>query len=86
LASRRFQAINLVNKPGTYVMIIKIFSPKNLAKQLFFFAQTTASFSKKIIITLVFEKNANCFRRKFAKIAENCDHNIDPFSGFWVCT
>jgi hypothetical protein len=26
---------------------------------------------------LVFEKNAN-FRRKLAKIAENCDHNIDP--------
>jgi hypothetical protein len=29
---------------------------------------------------LVFEKNANFFRRKFAKIAENCDHNIDPWS------
>jgi hypothetical protein len=26
---------------------------------------------------LVFEKNAN-FCRKFAKIAENCDHNIWP--------
>jgi hypothetical protein len=31
-----------------------------------------------MIITLVFEKNANIFRRKSAKIAENCDHNIDP--------
>jgi hypothetical protein len=27
---------------------------------------------------LVFEKNANFFRRKLSKIAENCDHNIDP--------
>jgi hypothetical protein len=27
---------------------------------------------------LVFEKNANFFRRKLAKIAENCDHNIYP--------
>jgi hypothetical protein len=32
-------------------------------------------------ITLVFEKNANFFRRKLLKIAENCDHNIDPRLG-----
>jgi hypothetical protein len=51
---------------------------------LAFFAQTTTRFSKNWIITLVFEKNANCFaekwqksqkigknRRKLAKIAEN---------------
>jgi hypothetical protein len=31
-----------------------------------------------MIITLVFKKNANFFRRKLGKIAENCDHNIDP--------
>jgi hypothetical protein len=32
---------------------------------------------------LVFEKNA-IFCRKLSKIAENCDHNIDPWfrSGF----
>jgi hypothetical protein len=40
-------------------MILKIFSPKNLAKILAFFAQTTASFCKNLILTLVFEKNAN---------------------------
>jgi hypothetical protein len=28
---------------------------------------------------LVFKKNANFFRRKVGKIAENCDHNIDPW-------
>jgi hypothetical protein len=43
-------------------MIFKIISPKNLAKKLAFFAQTTSSFCKKIvIITLVFDKNANSF-------------------------
>jgi hypothetical protein len=42
------------------------------------FAQSTASFYKNIIITLVIEKNGNFFRRKMSKIAENCDHNIDP--------
>jgi hypothetical protein len=31
---------------GTDVMILKIFSPKNLAKILAFFAQTTARFCK----------------------------------------
>jgi hypothetical protein len=40
-------------------MIFKIFSLKNLAKILAFFVQTTASFCKNVIITLVFEKNAN---------------------------
>jgi hypothetical protein len=34
---------------------------KNLAKILAFFAQITASFTKKYIMTLVLEKNANCF-------------------------
>jgi hypothetical protein len=33
---------------GTDVMIFKIFSPKNLAKKIAFFAPTRANFSKKI--------------------------------------
>jgi hypothetical protein len=36
-------------------------------------------FAKIVIITLVFEKNAN-FSPKLGKIAENCNHNIDPWS------
>jgi hypothetical protein len=40
-------------------MILKTFSPKTLAKILAFFAQTSASFCKNLIITLGFEKNAN---------------------------
>jgi hypothetical protein len=55
--------------PGIDVMILKIFSPKKLAKILTFFAQTSTSFWKQFITTLIFEKNA-IFRRKFAKIAE----------------
>jgi hypothetical protein len=45
-------------RSGTDVMIFKIFSPKNLAKKLEFFAHTTTNFCKKII-ALVFENNAN---------------------------
>jgi hypothetical protein len=61
-------------------MIFKIVSPKNLAKILALFAQTAASFCKNGIIRLLFEKDANFFCQKLAKIAENCDHNIDPSS------
>jgi hypothetical protein len=48
-------------------MILKIFSPKHLAKKLAFFAQTTASFCKHLIVTLVFEKNANFFAENWQK-------------------
>jgi hypothetical protein len=43
-------------------MIFKnIFAEKFGRKYWRFFAQTTASFCKNVIITLVFEKNANFF-------------------------
>jgi phosphoserine phosphatase len=42
-------------------MTLKIFSPKNLAKILAFLTQIKAKLCKKLIITLVFEKNANFF-------------------------
>jgi hypothetical protein len=50
---------------------------------LAFLTHNKAKVRKMLIITMVFEKNANFFCRKLAKIAENCDHNIDPwlFSG-----
>jgi hypothetical protein len=41
--------------------------PKKLAKILAFFAQTNASFCKKMIITLVFYKNANIFAENWQK-------------------
>jgi hypothetical protein len=63
--------------PGTDVMIFKIFSPKNSAKKLAFLTQNKGELCKILIITLVFEKTP-FFRRKLAKISENCEHNIDP--------
>jgi hypothetical protein len=51
--------------PGTDVMFLKIFSPKKIAKKLAFLTQNKAKIGKILIITLVFEKNANFF-------AENC--------------
>jgi hypothetical protein len=50
---------SLEDLTGTDVMIFKIFSPKILAK-----TQNKANFEKYLIITLVFKKNANFFRRK----------------------
>jgi hypothetical protein len=48
-------------------MILNIFLPKNLANIMAFFAQTTASICKNLIITLVFEKNANFFAENWQK-------------------
>jgi hypothetical protein len=46
-------------------MILKIFSPKISAKKLAFLTQNKAKICEILIITLVFEKNANFF-------AEHC--------------
>jgi hypothetical protein len=46
-------------------MILKIFSLKNSVKKMAFLIQIKAELCKILIITLVFEKNANFF-------AENC--------------
>jgi hypothetical protein len=51
--------------PGTDVMIFQIFSPKISAKKLAFLTRDKAKLCKILIITLIFEKNANFF-------AENC--------------
>jgi hypothetical protein len=56
------------------------FSPKISAKKLAFLTQNKAKLFKILTITLVFEKKCQFFRRKLSKIAENCDHNIDPRS------
>jgi hypothetical protein len=59
-------------------MIFEIFSPKNSAKKLAFWARNKAKLYKILIITLVFLEKRQFFRQKLSKIAENCDHNIDP--------
>jgi hypothetical protein len=48
-------------QPGTDVMILKIFSPKKSAKKLPFLTQNKAKLCIILILTLVFEKNANFF-------------------------
>jgi hypothetical protein len=40
-------------------MILKLFSPKISAKKLVFLTQNKAKLCKILIVTLVFEKNAN---------------------------
>jgi hypothetical protein len=57
----------------------KIFSPKNLATKFAFLVQNTANAFKNWIVTLVSKKSDMLFRRRWAKIAKNCDHNIDPY-------
>jgi hypothetical protein len=48
-------------------MIFKIFFAKKFSENIGFFAQSTASFCKNLIITLVFEKNANFFAANWQK-------------------
>jgi hypothetical protein len=57
-----------------------IFAEKNWR----FWLKNTAEFYEKCIIILVFKKNRQFFRRKLVKIAENCDHNIDPGLGVFL--
>jgi hypothetical protein len=52
---------------GTDAIILKIFSPKNLAQILAFWALTSASVFKHLIKTLVFEKKRHFFRRNLTK-------------------
>jgi hypothetical protein len=49
-------------------MILKIFSPKKIAKNWRFLTQTKAKLWKKnLIITMVFEENANFFAENWQK-------------------
>jgi hypothetical protein len=47
---------------------------------LAFLTQNKGKLCKILIITLVFEKNANFFAENWRKWQKNCDHNIDPWS------
>jgi hypothetical protein len=58
-----------------------IYFRQKIGEYLAFFTLNKAELFKTLIITLVFIfKKGKFFRRKLAKIAENCDHNIDPRS------
>jgi hypothetical protein len=60
------------NASGTDVMILKIFSLKKSAENWRF----GSNYAKLCKILELF------FCRKLVKIAENCDHNIDPWSHY----
>jgi hypothetical protein len=62
-------------------MIFKIFSQNFSAKKLAFFTQNKAKLCRIFIITL---RKTPFFRRKLAKISENCDNNIDPRIVFFL--
>jgi hypothetical protein len=64
---------------GTDVKILKIFSPKKLAKMVFL-TQTKLNFEKNDHNIGILEKRQ--FRQK---IAENCDHTIDPWRLTKLC-
>jgi hypothetical protein len=49
-------------------MLFKLFSPKNLAKNLSSLTQNKAKLSKNLIIILVFEKNAYFFAENHRKL------------------
>jgi hypothetical protein len=51
---------------GTDIMILEIFSQKQIAKKMAFLTQNKAKLCKFLIITLDFEKNAN-FSLKIGK-------------------
>jgi hypothetical protein len=57
----------IVSGPGTDVMIFKKISPKNSATKLAFLTQNKAKICKILILTLVFEKNANFFAENWGK-------------------
>jgi hypothetical protein len=68
----------VINKTGTDVMILEIFSPKNLEKKLAFL--TESKIMQKFVhhIGTYLRKTPIFFTENWEKIAENCDHYIDP--------
>jgi hypothetical protein len=56
-----------------HVMILKIFSPKNLAKKWRFYSKFAQSNDHSIGL-----QGKRQFFRQLGKIAENCDNSINP--------
>jgi hypothetical protein len=65
-------------EPGTD---FKNIFAKNFSENIGVFAQTTASFCKIVIITLVFEKNANFFAENWQKSPKILIITSTPGSG-----
>jgi hypothetical protein len=65
IGENRQKIVTIILTPGTDVMILKTFSPKNSTKKMAFLTQNEGKLCKILIISLVFEKNAIFF-------SENC--------------
>jgi hypothetical protein len=66
------------SRPGNYITILCINISPKMAETGRFLLKLQLVFAKNSMITLVFEKKRQFFRRKLAKIAENCDQNNNP--------
>jgi hypothetical protein len=64
----RWNKLNTRLNLGTNVTIFKIFSPIKIAIKMAFLTQYKAELCKILIITLVFEKNANFFSENWQKL------------------
>jgi hypothetical protein len=73
-----FSCKNFIEQGPTF-MILKLLSPKTWRKMAFLPKQLPG-FAKTCSLHSFLRKNADFSRRKLAKIAENCDHNIDPWT------
>jgi hypothetical protein len=58
---------SLAGLPGTDVMLLKIFSPKKIAKKLAFLTQNKAKLCIFLIITFDFEKKCQFLSPKIGK-------------------
>jgi hypothetical protein len=61
---------------GPMFLFLKYFRRKIEQKYWRFLLKLRLVFAKIVIITLVFEKKRQFFRRKLAKIAENCEQSF----------
>jgi hypothetical protein len=68
---------------GPMLWFFKYFRRKFQRKNWRFWRKTKLVFAKIAIITLVFEKKRQFFRRKWVKIAENCDPPWSYFLAFF---
>jgi hypothetical protein len=66
------------NFQGPMLWFLKYFRRKIRRKNCRFCLQTKRNFVWKIDHNIGIWEKRQFFRRKLSKIAENCDHNIDP--------
>jgi hypothetical protein len=78
--------VHVESKPGTDVMIFLYFRRKFQRKNWRFWLKTKLNYAKIFDHNIGFWEKRQFFRWKLSKIAENCDHNIDPRSDCLIHT